>query len=59
MDKDKLIQVLELVAKDCEEDAAKLDGQPFDGKTVATQLGYQLAAIKAIADVLKEFIKNQ
>jgi hypothetical protein len=59
MDKNKLIKVLEEVEKDCKEDASKLDGQPFNGKTVATQLGYQLAAISAIAQVLKEFIQNE
>jgi len=37
------------IANDCQSDAESLDGQPFNGKVVATQLGNQLAMIRQIA----------
>jgi len=42
---------------DMEKDAREFDGQPFNGKTVATYLGYQAAAINVLALVMKEIIE--
>lgn len=56
--KNNLIKVCEQVAIDMENDAKEFDGKPFDGKTVATYFGYQGAAIKALADVVKQLINN-
>lgn len=54
----RLIEICEQVAIDVENDVTEFEGKPFNGKTVATIYGYQAAAIKALADVLKEVIKN-
>jgi hypothetical protein len=59
MEVDKLIKICEQVALDVERDAREFDGKPFDGKTVAAYFGYHGAAIKALADVLKEVLKNR
>ena len=53
MDKKKAIVVLEMIEHDMEEDARNFDGQPFNGKTVATYFGYHGAAIATLAGILK------
>ena len=58
MEKDKLIKICNQVAFDVENDAKEFDGRSFDGKTVAQYFGYHGAAIKALADVVKELIEN-
>ena len=55
----KLIEICDQVAKDVKEDAENFDGKPFTGKTVAKYFGYHGAAIAALANVLKEVLKNQ
>ena len=47
-----------MVAEDVENDAKEFDGKPFTGKIVAEYFGNHGAAIKALADVLKELIEN-
>ena len=42
------------IANDCQSDAELLDGQPFNGKVVATQLANQLAMIQAIAQAVSQ-----
>ena len=42
-------EVMEEIASDCESDAKELDGQEFNGRNVATQIGRQLAMIRQIA----------
>lgn len=59
MDKEKLIKICEEVGLDVENDARQFDGKPFNGKTVAEYLGNHGAAIKALADILKEIIKEK
>ena len=59
MQKEKLLKICNQVAFDMENDAKEFDGKPFDGKTVATYFGYQGAAIKALADVLKTLIEKK
>lgn len=59
MDKTRLIEICEQVALDVERDVKEMDGKPFDGRTIATQFGYQAAAIKALADIIKELLKNE
>lgn len=54
--KDKLIKICKQVAADMENNAKEFDGKPFDGKTVATYFGYQGAAIKALADIVKQLV---
>ncbi len=38
-----------LIAEDMERDAKTLDGQPFNGRVVATQFGNHCAAVRALA----------
>jgi hypothetical protein len=57
MDKTQ-IKVLEQIAKDQKDDAARFEGQPFNGRTVATYFGNQGAAIAALADILKTVIED-
>jgi hypothetical protein len=59
MTNQELIKICEEVATNTENDTKEIDGKPFDGKTVATYFGYQGAAIVALANVLKEILKNQ
>jgi hypothetical protein len=53
----KTIQILELIKQDMADDAKNFDGQPFNGKTVATYFGNQGAAIAALANILQQQYK--
>ncbi len=55
-DIDRLITICESVSADVENDAREFDGRAFDGKTVATYVGYHGAAIKALSDVMKAML---
>jgi hypothetical protein len=50
---DRIVKVMRDVQEDCRSEAMALDGQPFDGKTVATQLGNMLAEISAVAKAIE------
>ena len=52
----RVLQALSDIAADMEADAAKFDGQPFNGRTVAEYFGNQGAAIAALANIIKEVI---
>jgi hypothetical protein len=56
--KKSVAEVLEQIAKDQKDDATKFEGQPFNGRTVATYFGNQGAAIAALADILKTVIED-
>ena len=58
MPDDKKIKVLEMIAKDMENDAKDFDGRPFDGKTVAEYFGNQGAAIAALAGIIKSILEQ-
>jgi hypothetical protein len=55
---DKRIQILSEIAADMEKDAAKFDGKPFTGKTVAEYIGCQGAAIAALADIVRSILEE-
>jgi hypothetical protein len=55
----EMVNVLDMVAKDMENDAKEFDGKPFNGKTVATYFGNQGAAIAAIATVVKKLVERE
>ena len=59
MDKEKLINTLEMIARDMKNDASNFDGKPFTGKTVAEYFGYQGAAIAALANIIKAIIEQE
>ena len=54
----KTIKVLEMIAKDMKDDAKNVDGQPFNGKTVAEYCGNHGAAISALANIVKSIYEN-
>lgn len=54
---DKRIEVLNMIASDMENDARVFEGQPFNGKTVATYFGNQGAAIAALTDIVKSILE--
>jgi hypothetical protein len=56
--REKIIKVLEAIAKDMENDAKDFEGKPFTGKTVAAYLGYQGAAIAALANIVKKIMED-
>ena len=51
-------ETLDMIANDMKQDAKNFDGQPFNGKTVATYFGNQGAAIAALANIIKEMINE-
>ncbi len=51
--------ILKLIFTDMETDAKEFEGKPFTGATVATYLGYQGAAISALANILREHLKEE
>lgn len=56
--RDKIIKVMEMVAQDTENDARDFDGKPFNGKTMGTYMGNHGAAIKAIADAIRQILED-
>ena len=56
---DNRIKILEMIAKDMEDDAKNFDGQPFTGKAVAEYFGYQGAAIAALANIIQSILKEK
>lgn len=55
--KKKIITRLEAISEDMERDVKAFEGQPFNGRTVSTWLGYQAAAINALAKSMKEILE--
>ncbi|KKL17015.1 hypothetical protein LCGC14_2489790 [marine sediment metagenome] len=49
MNKEKMIEVMNMVVEDMRNDACAFDGKPFTGKTMAEYMGNHGAAIAAIA----------
>ena len=56
---DKRIKILEMIAADMKSDAAKFDGRPFNGKTVAEYFGNQGAAIASLANIVKSILEQK
>ena len=59
MDKNKMVEVLEMIAKDQENDAKEFDGKALTGKNVAEYFGNQGAAIATLANIVKAMIEAQ
>ena len=57
----KRLEVLELehIIQDIEKDVKTFNNQPFTGKAVGAQFGYQAAAIQAIARIVKTLIEEK
>ena len=58
MDKEQRIKVLDMIAEDMKTDAARFNGQLFNGHTVAAYFGNQGAAIAALATIIKEVLNE-
>ena len=59
MDRAKSIKILKMIEEDMEKDATNFDGQPFNGKTVATYFGNQGAAIAALANLIRATLEEK
>ena len=58
MNKEKVIQVLTMISEDAKKDVEENEGQPFTGHNVATMMGKQNAMIAALANIIKELLKE-
>ena len=56
--KKQMIEKLDMIAADMKSDAARFDGQPFNGKVVAEYFGCQGAAIAALANIIKSILEG-
>ena len=56
---ERLLEILKDIAADMANDAKNFDGQPFNGRTVATYFGNQGAAIAALADIVATLVAKQ
>lgn len=54
MDLKRAAEVCREIAKDIADDAAKFDGKPFTGRTVAEYFGNHGAAIAALAGIVEK-----
>ncbi len=52
MNREKILEVMNMVSKDVTDDAKNFDGQEFNGKNVATYFGNHGAAINAVAQAI-------
>jgi hypothetical protein len=53
MNRERVLEVLQHISDDAEADAMKLEGQLFNGRTMATNLGQIYASIQALANIIK------
>ena len=59
MNDKKIIEVLEMIAKDQADDAKNFEGAPLTGRTVAEYFGNQGAAIAALANIVKSLVESR
>lgn len=57
--KEKMIKIMNMVMEDTERDANEFDGKPFNGRTMAIYMGNHGAAIKAVANAVKEILEEE
>ena len=55
--RDKIIKVMDMVAKDVEADAHNFEGKEFNGRNVATYLGNLGAGVAAVANAVKAILE--
>ena len=56
--RDKIIKVMDMVAKDVEADAHNFEGKEFNGRNVGMYLGHNSASIKVVADAVKAILET-
>lgn len=59
MDKERLLNVLSMIAQDMIDDATKYEGKPFNGAIVGEYFGNLGAAIAALADIVAIMLKEK
>ena len=59
MNRARKIKVLKMIADDMEADAVYYDGKPFTGRNVAEYFGKQGAAIAALAEIVRDTLKEE
>lgn len=57
--KEKIIDVMKMVAEDVENDVKDFDGKPFTGKTMGEYMGNYGAGIVAIADAVRDILEDE
>lgn len=58
MNKQKVIEALDMIIADCKQDVKDFDGRVFDGKTLGELHGIIEAKIEALAEITKELVKE-
>ena len=58
MTKERISEVMQMVADDMEADVKAFEGKPFNGRTVAEFFGNQAAAIRAVALAVKQLSES-
>lgn len=59
MEKEKKIRVLNMIAKDMEDDAKNFDRKPFDSRFVAEYLAHLGAAITGLSKIVKSMLEDE
>jgi len=59
MSRQRIIEVMQMVADDVERDVYEFEKKPFDGRTMGEYMGNQAAAIKAIAIAVKRLAEEE
>jgi len=54
----KMQKVCSLISDDIENDARSLDSMAFNGRTMGTLMGKQMAAVQALTNIVKEMLED-
>lgn len=57
-DKERTIEILDMVSKDAENDATNFDGKEFNGKNVGVYFGNHGASISTLAKIVKGIVEE-
>ena len=57
-DKEKTIEILDMISKDAEDDATNFDGTEFNGKNVGVYFGNHGASISTLAKIIKGIVEE-
>jgi hypothetical protein len=58
MDKARVMEVMDLIAKDAENDVNEMEGKPFTGRAVSVQFGNVGAMLVALANAVKALVEE-
>lgn len=57
-DKERTIEILDMVSKDAKDDATNFDGAEFNGKNVGVYFGNHGASISTLAKIIKGIVEE-